>query len=42
VPPFRLGEGKARAKLTVLSTAPLFADAIRCIHEGGSIVELLG
>jgi ribose-phosphate pyrophosphokinase len=42
VPPFRLGEGKARAKLTVLSTAPLFAEAIRCIHEGGSIVELLG
>jgi ribose-phosphate pyrophosphokinase len=41
VPPFRLGEGKARAKLTVLSTAPLFAEAIRCIHEGGSIVELL-
>ena len=42
VPPFRLGEGKARAKLTVLSSAPLFAEAIRCIHEGGSIVELLG
>lgn len=42
VPPFRLGEGKARGKLTVLSTAPLFAEAIRRIHEGGSIVELLG
>jgi ribose-phosphate pyrophosphokinase len=42
VPPFRLGEGKARGKLTVLSTAPLFSEAIRCIHEGGSIVELLG
>jgi ribose-phosphate pyrophosphokinase len=41
VPPFRLGEGKARAKLTVLSTAPRFAEANRCIHEGGSIVELL-
>lgn len=42
VPPFRLGEGKTRAKLTVLSTAPLFAQAIRRIHEGGSISELLG
>jgi ribose-phosphate pyrophosphokinase len=42
VPPFRLGEGKARAKLTVLSCAHLFAEAIRRIHEGGSIVELLG
>lgn len=42
VPPFRLGKGKARSKLTVLSTAPLFAEAIRRIHEGGSIVELLG
>jgi ribose-phosphate pyrophosphokinase len=42
VPPFRLGEGKARDKLTVLSCAPLFAGAIRCIHGGGSIVELLG
>jgi ribose-phosphate pyrophosphokinase len=42
VPPFRLGKGKARAKLTVLPAAPLFAEAIRRIHEGGSIVELLG
>lgn len=42
VPPFRLSEGKVRAKLTVLSCAHLFAEAIRRIHEGGSIVELLG
>lgn len=42
VPPFRLGGGRAGAKLTVLSSAPLFAEAIRRIHEGGSIVELLG
>ncbi|MDP3759287.1 MAG: ribose-phosphate pyrophosphokinase [Ramlibacter sp.] len=41
VPPCRLGEGKARAKLIVLSCAPLFAEAIRRIHEGGSIVDLL-
>ena len=42
VPPFRLGDGKARAKLIVLSSTRLFAEAIRRIHEGGSIVELLG
>jgi len=29
-------------KLVVLDAAPLFAEAIRRIHEGGSIVELLG
>jgi ribose-phosphate pyrophosphokinase len=41
VPPFRI-EGKFDPdKLTVLSAAPLFAEAIRRIHEGGSIVELL-
>lgn len=42
VPPSRLGEGKARAKLTLLSSAQLFAQAIRRIDAGGSIVELLG
>jgi ribose-phosphate pyrophosphokinase len=41
VPPFRLGAGKARDKLVVLSCAPLFADALACIHGGGSIVQLL-
>lgn len=41
VPPFRLGEGKVKAKLVVLPTAGLFAQAIRCIHDGGSIVDLL-
>lgn len=41
VPPFRLGAGNALAKLTVLSCAHLFAQAIRRIHDGGSIVELL-
>jgi ribose-phosphate pyrophosphokinase len=41
VPPFRLGEGKVRAKLAILPSAGLFADAIRCMHEGGSIAQLL-
>ncbi len=42
VQPFRLTEPAARQKLVVLETAPLFAAAARRIHEGGSIVELLG
>ncbi|GAB3538194.1 ribose-phosphate pyrophosphokinase [Noviherbaspirillum agri] len=41
VPPFRLDATPARAKLTVLNCAPLFAEAIRRLHEGGSITELL-
>jgi ribose-phosphate pyrophosphokinase len=41
VPPFRLGGGQLPAQLVVLDVAPLFADAIRRIHTGGSIVELL-
>jgi ribose-phosphate pyrophosphokinase len=41
VPPFRLRSAEARAKLTVLDAAALLAEAIRRIHEGGSIVELL-
>jgi ribose-phosphate pyrophosphokinase len=41
VPPFRLGNGKARDKLVVLSSAGLFGDAIQCIHGGGSITQLL-
>ena len=31
----------SRAKLTVLDTAALWAQAIAAIHRGGSIVELL-
>lgn len=42
IPPFRLDATLAQKKLTVLETAPLLAKAIRCIHGGGSIVELLG
>ncbi len=41
VPPFRLDPELARAKLTVLDTAALWAQAIAAIHRGGSIVELL-
>lgn len=44
VPPVNLerpdGE-QVRCKLTVLETAPLFAQAIRRLHSGGSIVNLL-
>ena len=42
VPPFRLDPALVKRKLTVLTTAPLFAEAIRRIHDGGSIVDLLG
>ncbi len=41
IPAFRLDPDLARNKLTVLSAAPLFAEAIRRIHTGGSLVELL-
>jgi ribose-phosphate pyrophosphokinase len=41
VPPFRLPEGKARDRLTVLPTAPLFAEAIARLHGGGSLTDLL-
>jgi ribose-phosphate pyrophosphokinase len=41
VPPFRLGRGPAADKLVVLDVAPLVAEAIRRLHEGGSISELL-
>ena len=42
VPPFRLTDQAARRKLTVLPVAPLFAEAARRIHEGGSLVDLVG
>ena len=41
VPPFRLDLMVAKQKLVVLESAPLLAGAIKRIHEGGSIVELL-
>lgn len=42
VPPFRLDPALAEQKLTVLTSAPLFAEAIRRMHGGGSIADLLG
>lgn len=39
IPPFRLDPELARNKLVVLPAAPLFAEAIRRIHTGGSLVE---
>jgi ribose-phosphate pyrophosphokinase len=41
IPPFRLDPELARNKLVVLSAVPLFAETIRRIHAGGSLVELL-
>lgn len=42
VRPMRLTENAVLRKVVVLDAAPLFAAAARRIHEGGSIVELLG
>lgn len=42
IPPDRLGSGPARSKLVQLDAGKLFAGAIRAMHRGGSIVELLG
>jgi ribose-phosphate pyrophosphokinase len=42
IPPDRLGTGAARSKLVQLDATKLLADAIQAMHEGGSIVELLG
>jgi ribose-phosphate pyrophosphokinase len=41
IPPFRLDPDLAKNKVEVLDAAPLFAEAIKRIHSGGSIVELL-
>lgn len=41
VPPFRLSRQLIARKLAIVSAAPLFAEAIRRIHAGGSLVELL-
>jgi ribose-phosphate pyrophosphokinase len=41
VPPFRLDPDLSRNKLVILPAAPLFAEAIRRVHTGGSLVELL-
>lgn len=41
IPPFRLAPDLVKAKVVVLDAAGLFAEGIRRIHSGGSIVELL-
>lgn len=41
LPPWRLRNQSVTQKLTVLDAAPLVAEAIRRMHEGGSLVELM-
>jgi ribose-phosphate pyrophosphokinase len=41
VPPFRLEHTRIKEKVTIINAAPLFAEAIKRLYEGGSIVELL-
>lgn len=41
IPPFRLEHTRVKEKVSTLNVAPLFAEAIKRLHEGGSIVELL-
>lgn len=41
VPPFRLDDGALKEKVVVASSAALFAEAIRRLHAGGSITDLL-
>jgi len=42
VPPFRLPRDLAERRVETVNAAPLFAEAIRRLHEDGSLVELLG
>jgi ribose-phosphate pyrophosphokinase len=41
IPPFRTDPKVARDKLVVLDSTPLVATAIRRLHDGGSLVELI-
>ncbi|MGV8899283.1 MAG: ribose-phosphate diphosphokinase [Burkholderiaceae bacterium] len=41
VPPLQLIDGPVKAKLSVLDSTVLFSEAIRRMHSGGSITELL-
>jgi ribose-phosphate pyrophosphokinase len=41
IPPFRLDPVLQKDKVVILDAAALFAEAIKRIHSGGSIVELL-
>lgn len=42
VPAFRLALTACAERVQVVATAPLLSEAIRRMHEGGSLVELLG
>lgn len=42
IPPFRLDDHLIQNKVEILSVTGLFAEAIKRIHSGGSLVELLG
>ncbi len=41
VPPFRLQKGVIEQHIEIVSAAPLVGEAIRRLHQGGSITELL-
>ncbi|MDO9220426.1 MAG: ribose-phosphate pyrophosphokinase [Thiobacillus sp.] len=41
IPPFRLPSAQGGSRVEVLASAPLFAEAIRRLHSGGSLIELL-
>ncbi len=42
IPPLRITDARVAAKIRSVSTAPLFAEAIRRLHDGNSLVELTG
>jgi ribose-phosphate pyrophosphokinase len=42
IPPLRVTDPRLKSRLRQVSAAPLFAEAIRRLHAGGSIVELVG
>jgi ribose-phosphate pyrophosphokinase len=41
VPPFRLGDAAARAKIDIIAVAPLLAEVIRRLHAGEALTDLL-
>jgi ribose-phosphate pyrophosphokinase len=41
VPPLRVTDAALAAKLVSVSVVPLVAEAVRCLHEGGSLAALL-
>lgn len=41
VPPFRLGDHPVRRKIDTLQAAPLFAEAIRRLHDDRSLTDIL-